>query len=118
MRASHGLVAPFLLAIWSCAARPAEGGPARSPSLDYPPPPAQTSDGEVVGADRQPPGDKLATGPRAGSGGLVPASRPAGGPETPPAKAAPCKEIGLMDANGKSRCRPAPVQGASGTEAK
>jgi hypothetical protein len=29
----------------------------RSPSLDYPPSAAQTSDGEIVGADRMPPGD-------------------------------------------------------------
>lgn len=37
--------------------------PLRSPSNDYRPPPPTTSDGQVVGADRKPPADKLAEGP-------------------------------------------------------
>lgn len=37
--------------------------PYRSPTRDYPHPPAQTSDGEVVGADRVSPADKLEQGP-------------------------------------------------------
>ena len=37
--------------------------PLRSPSHDYRPPPPTTSDGQVLGADRKPPADKLAEGP-------------------------------------------------------
>jgi hypothetical protein len=37
--------------------------PLRSPSNDYRPPPPTTSDGQVVGADRRSPADKLAEGP-------------------------------------------------------
>jgi hypothetical protein len=46
-----------------CAGKPASEQPARSPTLDYPNPSAQTSDGQVVGADGQRPEDKLQTGP-------------------------------------------------------
>jgi hypothetical protein len=38
------------------------GTPLRSPALDYQPPAAGTSDGDVVGADRRGPGDKLHEG--------------------------------------------------------
>jgi hypothetical protein len=37
--------------------------PLRSPSNDYRPPPPTTADGQVIGADRKPPADKLAEGP-------------------------------------------------------
>ncbi len=37
--------------------------PLRSPSYDYRPPPPTTSDGQVIGADRRAPADKLAEGP-------------------------------------------------------
>ncbi|HVU04557.1 MAG TPA: hypothetical protein VHE30_22520 [Polyangiaceae bacterium] len=58
--------------------------PPRSPSTDYVEPQARTSNGEVVGADREPPGDKLAESPRIGSGGITPASTPPHGePNTP-----------------------------------
>ncbi|HEY6723959.1 MAG TPA: hypothetical protein VI197_08000 [Polyangiaceae bacterium] len=46
-----------------CAAQPARDRPFRSPTRDYPHPPTQTSDGEVVGADRMSPADKLEQGP-------------------------------------------------------
>jgi hypothetical protein len=49
---------------------------ARSPTNDYPLPPAQTGDGEVIGADRKPPEDKLREGPRVGDDGVKPGSRP------------------------------------------
>lgn len=69
------------------------GGPgagARSPSNDYPPPAAETSDGEVVGADRVPPNQKLAESPKLGSEGMKPAATPAtaepGKTQKPPAK--------------------------------
>ena len=42
--------------------------PLRSPSRDYRPPPPTTSDGQVVGADRVAPGDRLEEGPRARDG--------------------------------------------------
>lgn len=54
----------------SCAAQPASERPLRSPTRDYPAPPAQTSDGEVVGADRMAPADKLEQGPT--TDGLAP----------------------------------------------
>jgi hypothetical protein len=72
------------------------GGPndARSPAVDYPEPPPTTADGEVVGADRMAPGDKLDTGPKAGPGGVTTARPP--GSERPPTPYAPddprCKE--------------------------
>jgi hypothetical protein len=58
-----------------CGGNAGESAP-RSPSQDYPPPPAQTSDGEVVGADRVPSGEKLETSPKIGTGGIVPAAQP------------------------------------------
>jgi hypothetical protein len=57
--------------------------PARSPSLDYPAPAQETSQGEVIGADRVPPGDKLKTSPRAGTEGVTPGVTPAATPATP-----------------------------------
>jgi hypothetical protein len=86
----------------------------RSPTLDYPPPPAQTSDGQVVGADGVPPERKLATSPKIGNGGLTPAATPAtleevkpetlAGPEDPQ-----CAVLGMSDVVRKARCHaPAP----------
>jgi hypothetical protein len=46
-----------------CAPKAPADRPMRSPSLDYPTPPAQTSDGRVLGADGKPPADTLKTGP-------------------------------------------------------
>lgn len=54
----------------ACSSPPASERPLRSPTRDYPPPPAQTSDGEVVGADRRRPEDTLETGPT--NDGLAP----------------------------------------------
>jgi hypothetical protein len=48
------------------------GGQTRRPPADYPPPPRE-SQGEILGADRQTPSDKLMTGPRVGTGGVTPA---------------------------------------------
>ncbi len=59
-----------------CGGATSEGAPPRSPSQDYPPPSAQTSDGEVIGADRTRLEEKLETSPRVGLGGIVPAARP------------------------------------------
>jgi hypothetical protein len=88
-----------------CSGAPKENAaPFRSPSRDYPLPAVQTSDGEVVGVDRQPPGDKLQTSPAVGSGGPTPAA----GAVVPESEAhghpSPCDEIGLKDENGKSPC--------------
>jgi hypothetical protein len=85
--------------------------PVRSPTLDYPLPASQTSDGEVVGVDRVPPGDKLQEGVEAGSAGVNTAGKPgaverSGGGGN--AKPRPCAEIGLEDESGKSRCKPSP----------
>ena len=94
----------------------------RSPSLDYPPSAAQTSDGEIVGADRIPPGDKLQEKPHAGTPGLTPAAGP-GGVEASGSKKKPepCAEIGLEDSAGKSRCKkpaPSPAPAPSPTSNK
>ena len=84
----------------------------RSPSLDYPPSAAQTSDGEIVGADRMPPGDKLQEGARAGSEGVHPSGGPAGVDGAgSTSKPHPCAEIGLEDSSGKTRCKKAPSSG-------
>jgi hypothetical protein len=88
----------------------------RSPTLDYPLPPSQTSDGEVVGADGVRPDDKLAEGVHAGTHGVSPSAGPGAPPETsnPEAKPRPCAEIGLEDASGQSRCKkPAPAPAAA-----
>lgn len=103
----------MLFAIAACACGSGgqkSAGPVRSPTLDYPLPAAQTSNGEVVGVDRQPPGDKLREGPRAGTAGVVPAETPGGPPEqSSEQKPTPCSEIGLVDESGKSKCKkPAP----------
>src|SRR6187402_785802 len=66
----------------SCASQTAQERPFRSPTRDYPPPPAQTSDGEVVGADRMAPADKLQTGPT--TDGLAPGWSLEGGPHYHP----------------------------------
>lgn len=65
LRVSSVLIAIVVLA--AC------GGPndARSPALDYPEPPPTTSDGQVVGADRMSPADKLDSGPKVGPGGVT-----------------------------------------------
>src|SRR4051812_18838876 len=73
----------------------------RSPSLDYPPSAAQTSNGEIVGADRVPPGDKIQQGARAGTAGVSPSAGPGGvegGGNS--GKPSPCAEIGLEDISG------------------
>jgi hypothetical protein len=70
-------------------------GPARSPSVDYPPPPVQTSDGQVVGADRTPPGDHIQQSPRVGTQGLQPAATPPAASSEQPRPgpvADPCKQ--------------------------
>lgn len=72
------------LVFLACACAPSKppAEPLRSPTLDYPLPAAQTSDGEIVGADRIPPSDKIREGPALGPGGATPAGRPGvGGPE-------------------------------------
>lgn len=48
------LAVPLALAT-ACAANTPTDGPVRSPRNDYPHPPAQTSDGMVVGADNRAP---------------------------------------------------------------
>jgi hypothetical protein len=97
------------MALWAligCSAPASKegGAPLRSPARDYPLPPIQTSDGEVVGVDRQPPSDKLETSPKVGSGGPTPAA----GAIVPESDShdhpSPCDEIGLKDESGKSPC--------------
>jgi len=100
----------FLLCASACASG-AEAGAnlTRSPTLDYPPPPAETSDGQVIGADRMPPEHKLRTGPQLGMGGLTPAERPSrveqinsDPPATPEDPV--CSALGVDDSVRKARC--------------
>jgi hypothetical protein len=56
------LVALLLAPLPGCL-QTSGGAPLRSPSNDYRPAPPTTSDGEVIGADRKAPADKLAEGP-------------------------------------------------------
>ena len=49
----------------------------RSPALDYPQAVAQTSNGEIVGADQQPPPDAIKTNAAVGTNGITPGGRPA-----------------------------------------
>jgi hypothetical protein len=126
--ASHLL----LLAGTGCADAGTTSAPPRSPSLDYPPPAAQTSNGQVVGADQVPPGDKLRQSPRIGPEGPIPSERPGGpenqgfGPTQEPrsvpgepkrgAPSDPCAQMGLDEAARadceRRRAAPPPVQGA------
>jgi len=71
--ASLGAISSIAVA---CGGSKPADAPPRSPSSDYPAPAQETSQGEVVGADRVPPGDKLKTGPTIGPGGVTPASGP------------------------------------------
>ncbi len=104
----------MLFAIVTCACGSGgqkSAGPVRSPTLDYPPPAAWTaSDGQVVGADRQAPADKLRNGAEVGTAGVVPSETPGGPPEqSSEQKPTPCSDIGLVDEAGKSKCKkPAP----------
>jgi hypothetical protein len=73
---STTVTAGFVLLLASaCAPAPASGA-VRAPSADYSPPSEQASNGQVLGADRVPPGDKLATSVRITPAGVLPASQP------------------------------------------
>jgi hypothetical protein len=56
------LVVGVGLLLMGCANHVPAEQPARSPTRDYPAPPPQTSDGQVVGADGVAPADKLERG--------------------------------------------------------
>ena len=115
MRIQQQFLCLTLLVVSACARGASTGANlTRSPTLDYPPSPAETSDGQIVGADRMPPERKLAESPKIGTGGLTPAATPASveeahpeplvGPEDPQ-----CAMLGMKDDVRKARCRPAPV---------
>jgi hypothetical protein len=66
------------------------GAAVRAPSADTSPPPTQASNGQVIGADQVPPGDKLAMSVRITPEGILPASQPiatTGVGRTPPPNA-------------------------------
>ena len=60
------IVAALGLSFATACLETSGSAPLRSPSYDYRPPPPTTSDGEVIGADRKAPADKLAEGPSNG----------------------------------------------------
>lgn len=102
MRLQLHLVLLVLLGAPACMAGPSTDRPAmRSPTLDYPLPPTQTSDGQVLGADRIPPQDKLRTSPRLGSEGLTPSQ----GPESVEQPTHPrCNALGMKTTARNERC--------------
>jgi hypothetical protein len=107
-----GLVASLSILAGACApTAPAAG--VRSPTLDYPQSEAQTSNGEVVGADQMAPEDKLDNGARVSPRGLI----PSGGPPQPESHSplpTPqqrlCTEIGLESKDGHCKAAPIPPE--------
>ena len=69
LRRRSGLLA-LSFALLALGCQRAADAPLRSPTKDYPLPPPQTSDGQVVGADNRPPEDRLEEG--VSSGGPAP----------------------------------------------
>jgi hypothetical protein len=114
MRLQHLLCLTLILAP-ACANGAATGANlTRSPTLDYPPPPAQTSDGQVVGVDGVRPEHKLAQSPKIGNGGLTPAASPATFEEPGHDPAAvvddpQCAGLGMKDAVRKASCHAPPA---------
>ena len=100
----------ILLCAPACASRGATSAVlTRSPTLDYPPPPAETSDGRVVGADGISPERARSLGPQLGSVGLLPASpRPSVEERSvePEKKTEDplCAMLGMKDEIRKARC--------------
>jgi hypothetical protein len=62
-----------LLSITACAPR---GAPPQPPTNDTQPPMTEPGSGDVMGADRVSPAQKLEEGPKLGQDGLKPAERP------------------------------------------
>lgn len=84
----RAIVLSLWLSAMACSPPNEANRPLRSPTLDYPHPPSQTSDGQVVGADRRPPDDTLRMGPKVGPGG-VQASEGGPRPELPASSTRP-----------------------------
>ena|SRR5512132_3779805 len=110
MSIQRHLLCFVLLAAPACAtSAPNSSALTRSPTLDYPHPATETSDGQIVGADRIRPEHKLQAGPQLGIGGLRPAARPAreeqidADPLATPMDPV-CTVLGLEDAVRKARC--------------
>jgi hypothetical protein len=99
-----------LLCAPACASGASTGANlTRSPTLDYPHPATETSDGQIVGADRMRPEHKLRAGPQLGIGGLTPAEGPSRAEqlEADPHPIPPdpmCTVLGLEDAVRRARC--------------
>jgi hypothetical protein len=91
----------------ACAGQGAPSeSPMRSPTLDYPPPPQQTSDGQVVGADGVPPEVKLRSGASVGPHGVAPSEGPRRDEDASPTREDPlCKSLVLDEATRKARCK-------------
>jgi len=76
-QARISLIATALTLAALLAACGSPGTPPQSPSNESQSPPPTTSDGETIGADRIPPGQKLQEGPKLDSkDGLKPAATP------------------------------------------
>jgi hypothetical protein len=113
MRNQRHLFWLFLLCAPACASGASTSANlTRSPTLDYPPPPAETSDGQVVGADGIRPEHKLTMSPQLGTAGMTPAARP---PAVEDPSAEPpgitedplCDGLGMRDKVRKARCNKA-----------
>jgi hypothetical protein len=99
------LLAPACAAFGSSQGEP----PMRSPTLDYPEPPVETADGQILGADGMRVEDKLRTSPRIGSGGVTPAEAPASIEKRRPEPASEaedpiCEVLGVRRAVLRERC--------------
>lgn len=118
MRIQQHLVWVALLLAPACASGAGTGANlTRSPTLDYPPPDAETSDGQVVGADRMAPERKLATSPKVGNGGVTPAASPATFEEAKPrlqpiGEDPQCAVLGMKEDVRKARCHSPPPRPA------
>lgn len=110
MSIQRHLLGLFLLGASACASSAStSAGLTRSPTLDYPPPAQETSDGQSVGVDTIRPEHKLRASPQLGIGGLTPAERPSRvehvdiDPLATPVDPV-CTVLGLDEAVRKARC--------------
>jgi hypothetical protein len=73
----HRAISCSLVAALALACKAPQTPAPTSPTHDHHPPATDPGDGEVIGADRIPPEDKLETGPRLDTNdGLTPADQP------------------------------------------
>ena len=70
------LISSLALLTMLAACAPSPAAPPKSPTNDVEPPATTTGNGEVMGADRVPPGQKLEEGVKLDQDGVKPAAQP------------------------------------------